>query len=303
MSDLDELASAAKNHIRHVSVRRASTEEFSSPRKSPWRSPFVIGFGLTMGVLCAAFVFYFCVGFVQGLGNSLTNRPEHSSPAAIESAVAMPVIPALPPLPARPDARVSARELIDRYVQNEIAASRDFEGRYVEVDGVIEIISRDLLNDAYITLGTGRPADFRSVQCMFEENATEPLRELRKGQRVKIRGFVGGLMMNLVVRRCTFHDVVPSLATDVRVTGRVRVADGRFSLIVFNDSPKAVLDLKIRVADADYADRWATVTIARIPAHKSKDADVAPPYLRDDDRIPRVLTQVVSGRFEEDQEK
>lgn len=99
-----------------------------------------------------------------------------------------------------PTHSVTAAELVGAYEGNELAAEKKYEGQIVEVTGVVGDIKKDILDDAYVTLGTGKQFEVRQVQC-FLANGVDAT-ALAKGDQVTLTGRVEGLMMNVLVRDC-----------------------------------------------------------------------------------------------------
>ncbi len=101
---------------------------------------------------------------------------------------------------AEPSIEVSAAELVEAYESNELAAEKKYEGKVVEITGVVGDIKKDILDKAYVTLGTGKQLEIRQVQCFLADGVDAT--ELNKGDQVTLTGRVDQLMMNVIVRNC-----------------------------------------------------------------------------------------------------
>jgi hypothetical protein len=99
---------------------------------------------------------------------------------------------------------VDIRTLLSEYSDNEVRADSAFKGRYVQVDGIVNDVKRDILNSIYVTLGTGRLLEVPQVQCFFSEAQATKAAWLSKGAHISVRGRVDGLMVNVLLRDCEF---------------------------------------------------------------------------------------------------
>jgi hypothetical protein len=100
--------------------------------------------------------------------------------------------------------KVTAEDLIAAYDDNEVAADKKYKGKWVKVTGIVGEIKKDILNDVYVTIGTGKQFEFPVVQCFVAKGMTDDAADLKKGQKITAKGRVDGLMMNVLVRECSF---------------------------------------------------------------------------------------------------
>jgi len=112
----------------------------------------------------------------------------------------------------REDARwaasmVNARVLLADYSDNELAADNQYKGRRIQVKGVVRDVGRNIRNDAYVTVGTGRDFETPVVQCFFAAGQEERAATLRKGQALTVRGTVNGLSMNVLLTGCELVEI------------------------------------------------------------------------------------------------
>jgi tRNA_anti-like len=96
---------------------------------------------------------------------------------------------------------ISAFELATRYDSNEIAADQSFKGKEFIVTGVVDNVGKDITDEMYVALA-GPEGSIRGVQCFFSEDHAKQLASLSKGQHVRLKGEVSGLMMNVLVKDC-----------------------------------------------------------------------------------------------------
>jgi len=107
----------------------------------------------------------------------------------------------------RENATIQASDLFKTYQDNEVSADNDFKGKYFYVEGVVDDIKKDILDDIYVTLKTGEM--FGSVQC-YLDNA-DVASQLKKGQRITVYGKCDGLMMNVAMKNCKVVDNLSEL--------------------------------------------------------------------------------------------
>lgn len=99
----------------------------------------------------------------------------------------------------QPSAVVSAAQLLHDYDANEISADNNYKGKVITVNGVINDIGNDLMNDAYVTMGN--PNSLNQVQAMIKDKNI--VAKLQKGQAISVTGKCSGKMMNVLIRDCT----------------------------------------------------------------------------------------------------
>jgi len=96
----------------------------------------------------------------------------------------------------QPAEYVQARDLLNHYTDNQIAADQRYKGKRVRTSGKISVISRDLLGDAYVILDA--PGLF-GVQCYTSDNVAA---QLNRGDMVTVNGMVDGKFGNVMLRDC-----------------------------------------------------------------------------------------------------
>jgi hypothetical protein len=98
-----------------------------------------------------------------------------------------------------------SRKMLEHYSHNEVAADGRYKGVRIEVSGVVGDIKNDILNNPFVTLGTGAELEIPKVQCSLAASAVAPASRLHKGDRVTVSGTVSGLMFNVLMTDCTIH--------------------------------------------------------------------------------------------------
>lgn len=99
-----------------------------------------------------------------------------------------------------PTLPVQATELAAAYVANEIAADQKYKDRYWLVSGTVTSIGKEILDNPYIILQG--ESDLRAVQAVFDKEHEAKLASLQKGQQVRVRCRVRGLMMHVQLDDC-----------------------------------------------------------------------------------------------------
>lgn len=108
-----------------------------------------------------------------------------------------------PPAPALRE--VQAVELLSLYASNELAGDAEYKGKEIRITGIVGRVGNDILGTPYVTLGSGRDLEVRQVQCMLDKASASIAARLTPGQTITMRGKVDGLMMNVIVRSCSFQ--------------------------------------------------------------------------------------------------
>jgi hypothetical protein len=172
-----------------------------------------VGIGLGIGIFLLPIVFSW---FLLRKGHSTVSKVLGfgwlglgllimiSSPSSGTTAKAAPgqaaQVAVAAPAPPPPAPRISAASLQAIYKQNEIAADEQYKGKVLEIEGVVEAISKDAFGNLYLTIRSGA---FLGLHAEFDDEHKSELATLRAGQRVLIRGRVDGFLMDSVmVKSC-----------------------------------------------------------------------------------------------------
>ncbi|NUP06613.1 MAG: hypothetical protein HOW73_11210 [Polyangiaceae bacterium] len=86
---------------------------------------------------------------------------------------------------------VTAKELIDAYKKNEIAADEKYKGKKLEISGTIESIDSDFSNEPVIRIGSGEL--FESVACRGVSK--KKAADLNKGDKITLACLGDGEML------------------------------------------------------------------------------------------------------------
>jgi RNA polymerase subunit RPABC4/transcription elongation factor Spt4 len=98
---------------------------------------------------------------------------------------------------------VTAEQLLEAYNENEVKADSQYKGKVLEVTGIVNTIGKDILDEAYVTVGSGEPYEVWSVQCYFGKGDLDSISELSPGDTVTISGKCSGKTLNVALKQCT----------------------------------------------------------------------------------------------------
>lgn len=101
-----------------------------------------------------------------------------------------------------PAIEVTANDLIGAYGTNEVSADGQYKDKAVLVTGIVDKIGKDMLDAAYVTVGTGKHFEIPIVQCTFARSNTAAAAQLQPGQSIRVLGVVKGKMMNVQLADC-----------------------------------------------------------------------------------------------------
>ena len=93
----------------------------------------------------------------------------------------------------------TADQVVTYYANNEVAGDNALKGKMLKVEGDVDRVGKDFLNNAYVSLKHA-PETFRSVQCFF--NDQRQIGTLSSGAHVVIYGRCDGLMGNVLIKDC-----------------------------------------------------------------------------------------------------
>ena len=99
-----------------------------------------------------------------------------------------------------PAHEISAIQLMKEYSENEIAADLKFKDKVIIVSGKVTDRSKDLLNQIYIALYSGKA--LFSVQCFFADKYASEVAAVKTGSALRIKGRVDGKLGNVLLNGC-----------------------------------------------------------------------------------------------------
>jgi hypothetical protein len=84
---------------------------------------------------------------------------------------------------------VSAVQLVTEYKANELQADQNYKGRWLEVEGGVNDVSKATDGTPYIVLhGSAGSFSWTTVRCFISKKHAEWAPRIVRGQRIKVRG-------------------------------------------------------------------------------------------------------------------
>ena len=97
---------------------------------------------------------------------------------------------------------VNIHDILSAYQNNEVGADNKYKGHLVQVTGLIAEVKKDIMDNLYVTLGTGEEFEIPQVQAFFDDSMNNQLGELQKGRQLTVICRIDGLMMNVLAQDC-----------------------------------------------------------------------------------------------------
>jgi hypothetical protein len=99
---------------------------------------------------------------------------------------------------------VALSTLLADYKNNEVGADMKYKGKILRVTGKASDIKKDILDNIYVTVGTGKQFEIPEVQAFFDDEHAATAASLSKGQKITVQGRCEGLMMNVLLKDSIF---------------------------------------------------------------------------------------------------
>ena len=99
-----------------------------------------------------------------------------------------------------PSYRVNYKALAGEFENNSLAAESKYEGKLIYVEGPVNSIDKDILDNPYVSI-SGQ-YDFAMIQCFLTGDEVSGASSLRKGQRIVVAGVVGGTTLGVSLDGC-----------------------------------------------------------------------------------------------------
>ena len=107
---------------------------------------------------------------------------------------------------------IKATELTALYEENEVNADENYKGRTFYVEGIVEDIKKDIMDQIYVSLEGDQMLS--AVQCFLDGKSTAI--NLRKGMRVTFQGKCDGLMFSVLMKNCVLVENLSDLKKKVK---------------------------------------------------------------------------------------
>jgi hypothetical protein len=99
------------------------------------------------------------------------------------------------------DIEISATALFEAFETDEAAANQMYLDKVILVSGSVVSITDNGRDEASVTLETGSP--LFGVSCSIDSGNVSAIKSLKIGDQVKIKGWCTGMLMDVVLNRCT----------------------------------------------------------------------------------------------------
>ncbi len=103
--------------------------------------------------------------------------------------------------------RVAVAKLLKDYKGNELRADAMYKGKRLQITGKAGEFKRDITNTIFMTVGTGAPFEVPVAQCFFGDQYAGTVASFSRGEMVTVVCTVAGLMMNVLMKDCSFAGV------------------------------------------------------------------------------------------------
>ena len=97
--------------------------------------------------------------------------------------------------------KVKAEDLLEAFEANQVNAENQYKGKTLEITGTVDSISKDIMDDTYISL-TGKGDFSWSVQCYLTKESIDAAANVKKGDTLTICGEYSSFSLNVIVKRC-----------------------------------------------------------------------------------------------------
>lgn len=97
--------------------------------------------------------------------------------------------------------KVSAKDLINNYEDNELKADSMYKDKHLEITGTVDSIDK-ILGSISVTLGTGKDFEVTQISCYFDDKYEADVAELKKDSEVIITGLCEGKGWNVDIKDC-----------------------------------------------------------------------------------------------------
>jgi len=104
------------------------------------------------------------------------------------------------PQKSEPDyMEITPTKLFAAFEDNEAAANMKYNGNLIQITGTISDIGTDILGDPYLSFETDL---LQGVTCYFKKYDMEEIAQVKKGQKVTVRGTCDGKLVYVLLKNC-----------------------------------------------------------------------------------------------------
>jgi hypothetical protein len=99
---------------------------------------------------------------------------------------------------------VAIKDLLGTY-KDKARGDNTYKGKRIEITGYASDVKKGLCDEIYVTVSTGQAFEFPVVQCFISKGQESKAASLLKGTQITVRGQVGGLLMNVLLKDCEIN--------------------------------------------------------------------------------------------------
>jgi len=99
------------------------------------------------------------------------------------------------------DMEIKAKDLLQLFQQNEAAANARYVDKVIVVSGVVLSMQTDAEGKTTLSLDTGDP--MATVTCSFYNEETAALKQINKGNPVRVKGICTGMLSDVILNKCS----------------------------------------------------------------------------------------------------
>jgi len=97
---------------------------------------------------------------------------------------------------------VDIHALLSEYKDNEVRADASYKSKWIQTEGLVKDVKKDVFDHPYLLLGTGAYFEIPRVQCQLDAKSAKTAQSLSKGTQVTVVGKVKGLTFNVQMQDC-----------------------------------------------------------------------------------------------------
>lgn len=102
-----------------------------------------------------------------------------------------------------PPTVVDIHTVLSEYKDNEVRADTSYKSKWIQTDGLVKDVKKDVFDQPYMLLGTGAYFEIPMIQCQLDDKSAKTAATLSKGTQVTVVGRVKGLTFNVQMDDCS----------------------------------------------------------------------------------------------------
>lgn len=105
--------------------------------------------------------------------------------------------------PGKPDVVVKAGKILREFEENEAAADGKYKGKVLRVNGVVDKVDTELIDDNQYVVNVGAGGDFVITTVNCDDQTSKAVSKIKKGQRISVVGeFEDGGDLGIELKNC-----------------------------------------------------------------------------------------------------